>query len=643
MFANSFPHSSSAAAAQVAKDEECAARIQMYFTWVDHFRAKVIPEAAVAFQVLSVRTLKINPTNTTITPQDLLPIAEMLKYDNIITDLDLSGVPIGDSGAYILADMLHLSHLRVLNLANCQIGECGAVILLKSIVKNAPPYLQKLSLYGNRIGYRGAIQLGLLLQKSRTLELVDVRNNLLRSQGLREITSALLLRASNREELLKTRLAALSAQKLANEQAFLAPRANEIDATPSEHRSTLPSSTLDDNPPESDETSRVIPGTRRGKSSRSKSMDKSDAKAPRKALEPARGGWGWLLGEPTGLTVTTNFAVIPQWRDDTPSFTSSSNDAPTSLKVRNTPDKLNKGRRSNSLRPIAPGNNTIPEQSDPHSSWNNFRSPPIQNTPLPPDCVDIEVLVSGNHIAMETLSSVVHALGLLATVILTFPLLAKGQASESAAETIGYIIYLFSLAAWFSASLLHHSLFLLDSSYFFKRISPSTVFILIAGTYTPWLLGNFRKSVLSPILLTAVWALAIFGAVFLPTCVRDVTIIRRMRLLLYFVVGWIGVVPYLLLPSCLPVEAWKLIAWGGIVFSSGILLYLRDRLRMDTRDSMAFPAWYFLVLAACGAHYLAIYHYVQSPSEECIAAERNAIWSHNFPIQLVSSFFTSIA
>jgi hemolysin III len=224
------------------------------------------------------------------------------------------------------------------------------------------------------------------------------------------------------------------------------------------------------------------------------------------------------------------------------------------------------------------------------------------------------VIIGGNFVAQEVASSIIHGVGLLLTVVGAFPLLSKGRRGADGIELLSYAIYLAGLLGWFATALLHHSLFQLSYN-FFRSIIPGAAFVLIAATYTPFLLNTFSCVRGSWLLLGLVWGMAAAGTAVASTCLQG----RHMRLvlmLLYLLQGYSGSVIGILLPSCLPRSAWQLLLGGGALFTSGIFFYTR-RERPDVSPSV--PVFYALVIAAAALHFLAVLWYVDKPSEACFA------------------------
>jgi hypothetical protein len=233
-------------------------RYKRYIEWCEFYKARPLPEACVAFRHSTVRVLKItdvdvtsyrssvgstsativsnnisstssnSSSNINVTALDLLPCLEMLRFDNVITELDLSGCKVGNSGAIAVGDMLPMTtHLKILAMSSCEISEFGATALLRGVAR--APILQRLYLRGNRIGVGGAIGLAMVLRKTKTISFVDVSNNFLTTEGVRLVTQALLSRAQLR--LARRVGVGISRQEGTEDRFVIRSRGNSLDLT----------------------------------------------------------------------------------------------------------------------------------------------------------------------------------------------------------------------------------------------------------------------------------------------------------------------------------------------------------------------------------------------------------------------------
>ena len=327
---------------------------------------------------------------------------------------------------------------------------------------------------------------------------------------------------------------------------------------------------------------------------------------------------------------------------------SSSSSSSAANNIRSTPGRRNSHQQSHGI---------LDRNND--SSLTNSSIDPI-TTDLADD-LDIEVKIAGNFIREEMFNAGVHGIGLLLSIIGAFPLLAHAQTIGDNNMILGYILYLIGLIFLFGTSTLNHSLHMLDSSAF-TILNHSAVYVLIAGTYSPFLLVNLRHVTLGIALLIAVWICAIIGVTIstlcptahIPsnssstssastsnlsnplssnndhvsnesnntrtTCYRNGhQLYKRIRPFLYGGMGWLALIPFYLLYPCIEPQGWLLLGIGGVAFTLGVVLYIRERRHADASSRIIYAGWYILVVLACATHYFAVYNYVAIPNEQCIA------------------------
>lgn len=497
-------------------DEELVARTMRYIEWCTSYHVKPLDEAVVCFRLKQPSLVLPKSAR----PTDVLAVMEMLKHDSIVTSLDVSNSAIGDAGAFALADgIAGGAALRELVVSASGIGEAGAAAIFKAALRSL--YLRRLDLSHNPIGLAGRAALLTLLRKTRALHDVDVRSCGLGSRGLREITSALLERATARE--------GRRAEREATRTGVAAPP--------------------------------YVP-----------------------AAQKLGSRFDWLMGGFGGddkLVVTNNFRVklvggTPGAREDGPS-----------------------GGGSTPPRPRAPTGSALADGG-------------VDDD----DTIDVTVQIGGNYVTLERISSAVHGLGLALTLLAAFPLLSKGRDGD-ALELVSYAVFIAGLVNFWSTALLAHSLFTLDESFFSKLLQPAA-FFLIAATYTPFLLNSFRPVRGSYVFLIVVWALSAVGSLVAGSC-EPSRMTHHALSLLYLIVGYSGSIVGLVLPSCLPAAAWRLLFGGGALFTFGVFVYARDR-----PTNALVPVWYAMVLLGILMNLFVVYTFVRTPhsASACVADAR---------------------
>lgn len=198
----------------------------------------------------------------------------------------------------------------------------------------------------------------------------------------------------------------------------------------------------------------------------------------------------------------------------------------------------------------------------------------------------------------ERLNGYSHLLGLVLALPAAALLLAKTVPTGDPARIAGALVFSLSAVALYAASTLFHST-RGRLKRVWERADHCAIYLLIAGTYTPFALVTLHGT-WGWVLLTAIWGAACFG------------IWRELRppkhgaqakpsLPLYIGMGWLGVAAAVPLAARLEGAglAWLLI--GGVLYTAGTVFY---RNRQGFRH--AHGAWHLFVLAGTISHYIAV-------------------------------------
>ena len=162
------------------------------------------------------------------------------------------------------------------------------------------------------------------------------------------------------------------------------------------------------------------------------------------------------------------------------------------------------------------------------------------------------------------------------------------------------LIYGISLILLYLASTLYHSFTNMRLKAIFKFVDHASIYVLIAGNYTPFALIPLHGS-LGWTIFGVVWGLAALGIVF------QIFFVKRFRVLgtlCYLGMGWFAVVMVRPLLELLPAEAVYWLFIGGVLYTVGAIFYLAKRL------PYSHVVWHVFVLAGSAAHFWSIFHYV---------------------------------
>lgn len=201
----------------------------------------------------------------------------------------------------------------------------------------------------------------------------------------------------------------------------------------------------------------------------------------------------------------------------------------------------------------------------------------------------------------EIFNSITHGIGTIlsigALVILVILAMMKGNAWH----VVSYTIYGSTLVLLYLSSTLYHSFSKENLKNLFARFDHAAIFLLIAGTYTPFLLTVLRGT-LGWTLFGIIWGVAIAGVV-----VRSIylTRFRKLMVALYLAMGWMFVVAVGPMIRNLPQTSIIFLFLGGIFYSAGVIFYMWRNLKYGH------GIWHLFVLAGSIMHFFAVVYSLQ--------------------------------
>jgi hemolysin III len=198
----------------------------------------------------------------------------------------------------------------------------------------------------------------------------------------------------------------------------------------------------------------------------------------------------------------------------------------------------------------------------------------------------------------EVANSISHGIGLVGAIIGTPILLLAAFHDGDVPFLIGTIIFTATMLLVYLASTLYHSWPQSNTKSLLQLIDHAAIFLLIAGTYTPFALGPLRGGG-GLAMLAIVWALALFGVIMKAT--RGVVRHRKLAMTLYLGTGWLGLTLIRPLALAIPLSALLWLVAGGIAYTAGTLFFANERLRYGHF------IWHLFVLAGTGCHFAAVF------------------------------------
>ena len=200
----------------------------------------------------------------------------------------------------------------------------------------------------------------------------------------------------------------------------------------------------------------------------------------------------------------------------------------------------------------------------------------------------------------EILNVVTHGAGLFLSIIGLFLLIFRGLRLGSEKILISFIIFGTSLVLLYSASTIYHATKDLRKRFLFKILDHVAIFILIAGTYTPFALVTLQGRT-GWIILAVVWSIAFVGTIL------KLFFTGRFKIfstLLYVGMGWVIIFAIEPLMDNLSRQGlWWLLS-GGLAYTLGAILYSISRINYNH------AIFHFFVLLGSYCHFMAIYQHV---------------------------------
>ena len=204
----------------------------------------------------------------------------------------------------------------------------------------------------------------------------------------------------------------------------------------------------------------------------------------------------------------------------------------------------------------------------------------------------------GDIIANSVTHGVGAALALAGAVVLVVTV-AGGTPTQIASCSV----FACTLVLVYLCSTLYHSLVRTRARNVMRIIDHSAIYLLIAGTYTPFALVSLHGR-WGWLLFATVWSLAVLGIVFKSFAIERFAV---ASVVVYLGMGWIGV---LAIQPLLHALTWHGIFWiglGGLFYTGGIVFFAFDRL------SYFHALWHLFVLAGSTCHYFAVLFYIAQP------------------------------
>lgn len=208
--------------------------------------------------------------------------------------------------------------------------------------------------------------------------------------------------------------------------------------------------------------------------------------------------------------------------------------------------------------------------------------------------------ISGESLPEEIANAITHGLGVILSLVGLVAIIIAACHSGSAWHVVSCSIYGTCLLLLYTVSTLYHSFPHSKTKRVFKVLDHAFIYLLIAGSYTPYTFGPLRGA-WGWSLFGVVWGVALVG---MPLKAFIGNKCSMLSIVPYIVLGWLAVLAANPLCHNMGKGGFVWLIAGGVAYSVGALLYLVERMPFNH------AIWHLFVLAGSICHYVSIIHYV---------------------------------
>ena len=196
----------------------------------------------------------------------------------------------------------------------------------------------------------------------------------------------------------------------------------------------------------------------------------------------------------------------------------------------------------------------------------------------------------------KKLNFITHGIGLVLSVIGLFYLVEKSILYPKSFNLISSLVYGISLILMYSSSTIYH--YYIDSKYsrILQKIDHISIYLLIAGSYTPGLLLKLKYSLGFEILII-IWLLAFIGIIHK---IFFFNYLKKASLIIYLFMGWLIVIDFNAVLESFSSNSIFFMVLGGLLYTIGTFFYSFDKLKYNH------VIWHLFVLGGSACHYILI-------------------------------------
>lgn len=205
----------------------------------------------------------------------------------------------------------------------------------------------------------------------------------------------------------------------------------------------------------------------------------------------------------------------------------------------------------------------------------------------------------------ERLNSISHLLGMIFALMASGALLTVSLRINTIPALIGFNVFGITMVLLYTISTIYHSVREPRLKRKLKILDHISIYLFIAGTYTPLMLVSLSQGN-GWLILSAVWGLAVLGIA--AELLLSGRVVKICQVISYLGMGWVCSFDLDNVRAALPEEGFFWLLTGGIAYTAGIIFYVLDKLNCLTH---AHGIWHFFVLAGSVSHFICVIGFVR--------------------------------
>ena len=196
----------------------------------------------------------------------------------------------------------------------------------------------------------------------------------------------------------------------------------------------------------------------------------------------------------------------------------------------------------------------------------------------------------------EIANAITHGIGACLAIAALVMLIVFSAIYGTAWHVVSFSIFGVTLVLLYMASTLYHSLTHQKAKRVFRKFDHISIYLLIAGTYTPFCLAALQGWI-GWTLFGIVWTCAILGTVFKSISIGKLEILSTI---MYVLMGWVVIIAIKPLYDSMSINGFILLILGGVFYTAGTIFFVKDKIKYFH------SIWHLFVLAGSVFHFFAV-------------------------------------